>query len=386
MESEILVGQLRRIGPGSIPSVIWILLFAVNALPWLLFSYYDFISLDDHYMARGGMLWGRDFSNQWLGGKLAFQGLNVYDHAAYQTAISSFGAQAFQNYSYPPHTLLLGAFFSLFHYPIALALWATVGSILFYRAARTFVPFNPIFVLLVPAVARLPYGQFGLFSSAMFLFAMRGSGVAAGLLTMKPHLGILLAAWMAVRRKWRQVIVAILVTLCLLAAAELAFGLGGAFLHEGLQTQALVLLQSGDAGYFDAMPSAFVALRHSGLEWFGQAAVAAAALAMLWRFRTAEAKDIAFPLATATFIVLPYSFGYDMALVSVGFAVMLYGSWNRLSWIERGIAIAAFSAPNLIKTDLVPILLLAGLWVQLNLLKEGVSALANGNVAQPAAS
>jgi hypothetical protein len=347
------------------PWIVWILLFALNAIPWLAFSYADIAALDGHYVSRAGMLWGRDFSNQWFGGKLALQGLNVYDNQVYREAIRAYGATAFQNYSYPPHTLLLGAIFSLFAYPAALLLWAVFGSVLLVRAARPFVPFSPWLVLLVPSVARLPYGQFGLFSSALFLFSMRGSGVAAGLLTMKPHLGILLAAVLAVKKRVRQIMVALGVVAALLLGAEALFGLGASFLGEGLKTQARVMTNSFDAAYFNVMPSAYVALRHSVLQWPGQALAAAIALFILWQFRAAEMKDLAFPVSTATFIVLPYSFGYDMALVSVGFAVILYRYWSELTWPERMVAILAFSAPNLIKTHVVPLILLAGLWLQL---------------------
>lgn len=359
------LSELPQVGPGRIPRIVWILLFAVNALPWLLFSYADILALDSHFVSRAGMLWGRDFSNQWFGGKLALDGLNVYDNPAYRDAIGGYGATAFQNYSYPPHTLLLGALLALLPYPVALFAWAVGGSILLYRAARPYVPFSPWLVLLVPSLARIPYGQFGLLASALFLFAMRGSGVAAGLLTMKPHLGILLAAAMTVKKRFHQILVALAVTVALLLLSEWMFGLGSAFLHEGLKTQTLVLRTGFNAAYFSVMPSAYVALRHSGIEWLAQAAVAAAALLMLWQFRSASLADLAFPVATATFIVLPYSFGYDMALVSVGFAVILYAHWAEWGWIERIIAVLAFSAPNLIATHCVPLILLAGLWLQL---------------------
>jgi len=357
--------ELQRVGPGRIPWVIWVLLFAINAVPWLTFSFADMLSLGPGFVSRAGMLWGRDFSNQWFGGTFALQGMNVYDHSAYQAAIGKYGATAFQNYSYPPHTLLLGAVFSLFPYPLALLLWAIVGSILFYRAAKPFVPFSPWLVLLVPAVARIPYGQFGLLASALYLYSMRGSGIAAGFLTMKPHLGFLLAAAMVVKRRYRQIVVAVGVTCILLLLAEGLFGLGSAFLDEGLQTQTRVLRNTLDAPYFNVMPSAYVALRHTGLGWAGQAAVAAAALFILWQLRSADLKDLAFPVATATFIVLPYGFAYDMAVVSVGFAAILYAQWKDLSWVERIVALLAFSVPNLIFIHVVPLILLAGLWLQL---------------------
>ena len=81
---------------------------------------------------------------------------------------------------------------------------------------------------------------------------------------------------------------ALVVTLVLLLVSELVFGLTGAFLDGGLKTQELVLRTSFDAGYFGAMPSAYVALRHTGIEWVGQASVTLLALYLLWQFRSAS--------------------------------------------------------------------------------------------------
>jgi len=357
-----------------VPWVVWVLLFTLNAVPWIGFSIADIRAIDAHWLSRAGMLWGRDFSNQWLGGMFAIRGLNVYDHVEYQKAIEQFGITAFQNYSYPPHTLLVAAFFSLLPYPLALILWALLGSILFYYAAKPFVPFSPWLVLLVPSVARLPYGQFGLLTSAFTLLSMRGSGVAAGLLTMKPHLGVLLAPVLAVKKRFRQMVIALVVTALLLTAAEALFGLGRAYLTQGIRTPALLLQTSYDAAYFSVMPSAYVALRHTGWEWIGQAAVTVAALFILWQFRRASLQDLAFPLATATFIVLPFSFAYDMALVSVGFAIILYCSWKDSGWPQRALAIAAFSSPNLVWTHCVPLILIAGLWLQLKVWRRTSAA------------
>ena len=83
------LAQIRRIGPGSIPWILWLILFALNTLPWLLFSYYDLMELQPNWVSRAGMLWGRDFSNQWFGGSLALQGVNVYDNGSSVTRLNS---------------------------------------------------------------------------------------------------------------------------------------------------------------------------------------------------------------------------------------------------------------------------------------------------------
>src|SRR3546814_3804786 len=76
------------------------------------------------------LLIGRDFVNVWAGGLLARLGdLGViYDVPAYRFVLrKAMELGGIYAYSYPPHTLLLAVPFSLFSYPVALALWTEIG-------------------------------------------------------------------------------------------------------------------------------------------------------------------------------------------------------------------------------------------------------------------
>jgi hypothetical protein len=343
--------------------LLWTLLFVAAAYGSIVFSAQDFIHRDGLYLPHAGTLYGRDFTNLYFGGRAAwFDGLNVYSLADYQAALSRAGIKAGQNYSYPPVTLALGALLSLLPYLFALSLWSLAGLACFLLAARPYVRFAWPWLLLLPGCAAIPNGQYGLFTAALWLWSFRGSGTAAGLLTVKPHLGLLMAPTLALRGRWRQAAVAAAVGLALWGLGEYLFGLTRAFFEQGARIQARVLLTPTAEPYFAAMPSTFVRLRQFAFAWPAHIAVAGVTVAMLWPLRHQPLRRLAFPLATATFLILPYSFAYDMAVVSLGFAVLIDDRWGDLGWTGRAAALAGFAAP--LVPAFAPPLLRAGLWVQ----------------------
>ena len=298
--------------------------------------------------------------------------------------LKQFGIVANQNYSYPPATLLLGSALSWLPYLPALAVWSLGGWVAFYLAARTYVPFHPAWVLLLPATVSMPNGQYGVFAAALWLFAFRGSGIAAGLLTLKPHLGLLLAVCLLAKHRWMQIAAALAAMILLWATAEAVFQLTLQFATEGIATQASVLTDTNAQPYFAAMPSAYIRLRNTFLAWPAQVMIAMAALAMLWTARNRPLKDLAFPAATATFLVLPYGFSYDMGVVSLGFAILIYRHWTVLPLWQRVVSMLGFLSPGWASIAVEPLILLAGLYVQVRLGKSAVDpAPANGAPLTP---
>jgi hypothetical protein len=87
-------------------------------------------------------------------------------------------------------------------------------------------------------------------------------------------------------------------------------------------------------------------------------------MVLLWRVRDHSFSDLCFPVATATLLVLPYSFVYDMPVATLGFAVLIYSRWGVFSALERTIAAYALCATIFTPFGLVPLLLLGGLWLQ----------------------
>jgi hypothetical protein len=81
-------------------------------------------------------------------------------------------------------------------------------------------------------------------------------------------------------------------------------------------------------------------------------------------------RELGFVTATATFLVLPYAFNYDMIVVGLSAAILLFGKGRRLHWAGRIVALFALGTPilvmgaNYLSVPLLPFLLLAFLWVQ----------------------
>jgi hypothetical protein len=240
---------------------------------------------------------------------------------------------------------------------LAYAVWSALSLGLFYLAARPLMPRNlPQWVALVSpaALTCLLYGHYGLVYGALWLWAFQGSGVAAALTTIKPHLSLLVAARMLQSR--RSLAIAAISTIALIAASILAFGIEPwrAFFTTTFHYQTN-LLQSYNPGRYTSMVGAVVAYGVAGQILFALFA----AVMLLRRF------DV-FTAATATFLIVPYAYHYDMTVVCLGFAVLLARSWSRLRLWEKAVAGAAFLAPAIVIIGawIVPPVLSAGLYLQ----------------------
>jgi len=322
---------------------------------------------------------GRDFSNMWTAGRMALSG-----DAAYAFDVNVFRLELFdrvgllslQNFSYPPHAFFVDALFALPSYWVALILWNAFGALAFILAARPYLPqgFPPLLAALTPAATICLWdGQFGLLTGAMWLVVYRfcdrkpvQAGLAAAALTIKPHLGLLIAALLVTRRK--ALATAILATIVLVIASGLAFGWysWASFLFDTTRDQADILTRTKDDFYFGMMPTVLPAI---GGGWPGIAAQIASAIfavAQLWRVRRLAPVQLAFPAATATLLILPYAFNYDMTVVALGFATLLFGRWGEMSLGEKVILTFGFLSPQLtfVSTLIAPVALALSLYVQ----------------------
>lgn len=309
-------------------------------------------------------LFTRDFSNLWLGGKLALEGRVdiIYDLAAFRDAtFEILGVNFLNNYSYPPHSLLLAAPFGAMPYWLALSVW-NVGSLaLFYLAARPLIPKELPWWVVVFSPASLMclvWGHYGLVCGALWLWSFRGHGAAAALLTIKPHLGLLVAVQLL--RDRRGLLVSIVGAAAFVALSIAAFGI--APWRDWLTTTFSYQVQLLD-GHRPAMFTTSVApVIVYGLA--GQAIFAVAAILLLTR------NFNVFTAATATFLILPYGFHYDLTVVCFGFVLLLATQWRDLTTTSRCIAFLAYLTPALVTLGswMAPPILLAGLWVQVRYL------------------
>ena len=308
---------------------------------------------DAHGLDVTGHQIGRDFISVWAGPQLAFGGklAILFDLEAYPDALSRlFGEPLpFHNWGYPMFTLL--AFWPLAQLPYfaALSVW-TFGLFALFAAVtlREVAPDKraPALLALACAPACLINGlggQNGFLSGALLIGGVLAidrrpllAGVLFGLLTFKPHLGVVLAFALIALGAWRVIVTAIATTAVLVAVSIAVFGIEpwrqyfevtGAFQVE--------LLQRFHGFYKYMMASVTAAGRTFELSYPVSLAIQAAVslpvlAAACWAVRrTTDPCRRVFVLAAATPLVTPYAFNYDLTWLA---AVQVWMLSGRLPW------------------------------------------------------
>lgn len=307
----------------------------------------------------------KDYANLWVAGRLALQGdiAAIFDVEAFrQASIPLLGERIPGNYSYPPHALFLAVPFATLPYEWSLVAWTLVGMAFFMWAARENCRgVMPLFltVLTPAALDNIRFGHYGFFAGGLFLLAFsnrhRIAGLAAAGLTIKPHLGLLVAVQML--RNPKALIVAIAATAALVVASLLIFGPSAwaSFLTETFAYQSGLIGTGSRRKLLHMMPTPLV-----GYGLIGHLFFAACATLLLTR------NFNVFTAATATFLILPYAFHYDMTVANLGFAVLIFTRWEDMGLVEKLVSCLGFLAPEFTTFGawFVPPILLAGLYVQ----------------------
>jgi arabinofuranan 3-O-arabinosyltransferase len=154
------------------------------------------------------------------------------------------------------------------------------------------------------------------------------AGICLGLLTYKPHLGLLIPIALVAGGHWRVIVVAGIVATLMALASWLAFGTAAwlAFVGNiGHTSQAF--LSDGRAD-FGKLQTAFGLVRTLGFSepvaWTLQAVVAlcaAGAVAALWRSK-ANYEIKAAALSTGAMLATPYLYTYDLVVLAVPLAFL----------------------------------------------------------------
>ena len=324
-------------------ALLWLVLIGATALRWEMVP-----------------IWNRDFFNYWLGPRAIWSGVNPYDVDAFiDFGLAHHPQGWFQqfNYTYPPHSLFLFAPFALLPPYPAIVAWDLFSLGAFIYAARPLLPKGLPAAAAVVSPATLiclDYGQTGLLTSALFLLGMRGNGFAAAALTFKPHLGFLVAPALLLKGR-KSFWIAVGATLLLIAASAIVFGHWTDFIHHAGRYQGDQLLYEVNAKW-----------RTIGVTPAFGYGVAGWILFAAWAVFLLARNFNPFTAATATFLISPYGFQYDMSAACLGFVVLLYAHWRDMPWWHKAIASLAFLAPVIAQlgTWWVPPLLLIGLYVQ----------------------
>jgi arabinofuranan 3-O-arabinosyltransferase len=280
-----------------------------------------------------------DFVTLWAAGRVA-----LADHAAAaydwstlrpveEGAVGHF--DGYLGWRYPPPFLFVAVALALLPYVSALLVWV-FGTFLCYLAAiRAIIGDRVGYFLAVafPAVlANFMTGQNGFLSASLIggtLALMERqpvcAGVFLGLLTYKPHLGLLFPIALAAGCHWRVFITAGIVAALMAAASLMAFG------TESWQAFFPVIgdaMYSESLAYWGRLQSAFGLVRlfydSEAAAWAAQiimAISAASLVGILWRGRGAyEIKAAA--LGVGVLMVTPHILTYDLVVLAVPIAFL----------------------------------------------------------------
>jgi hypothetical protein len=318
-----------------------------------------------------GQQYGRDFINVWAAPQIAaLKGIAaVFDIHAYNDLLGPlYGARIPTHYwSYPPTFLLFAYPFGELPYWPALLLWSVLGftiyaTVVLARIGRPARLFVLAILLLTPAsLINLFTGQNGFFTAALFLggVAMLDrrpwfAGVLLGLLTVKPQLGLLLPIALITVGAWRSIASASLVALGLVIATLALWGTAPWIdWYTKTGTYLSMSMDQFEGFYTYMMPSVYAAARIDGLPMGAanalQAIVAVAviaAVAVLFR-RTTDVTLRALLLASGALLVSPYSFNYDLPILT-GAIVWRIAASAELGDTERRVYGAAWLMPMMI--------------------------------------
>jgi len=215
------------------------------------------------------------------------------------------------------------------------------------------------------------------------------AGVLAAMVTLKPHVGLLLPIAWAGQRHWRAFVVAGICTLLLAAVSTLV--LGGdtwvAFVYGG-SGSGKALLQAMPTAYPLNAASVFWMLRSVGVSiptaYGGQGVAAVAAAILLWASRRrAAGNDRATAALTAclTLFVSPYLYASDLVGYSVAVALLIAVRPQRLRlllllWIAPGLSeiVCALGGRPMLPAFVAAATLLAWRWAAADASAATVSA------------
>jgi len=326
---------------------------------------------------RDGGLRCVDFGWMWLSGRFAVSGnsAQIFDYSTFSAAqIALFGhgnCPFITPYVYPPTYLFMTYFLGFMPYLIAFAAWVLATLFLYGTAVYTIIPrraaviaaMSPFFVAV-----NADFGHNGYITAALVGFSLAFlerrpwlSGIFVGLLTYKPHIGVLFPLALLASRNWRALASAMVATVILGIEAAFAFGSGGwaAFLHTLLDRQSTL---SPDSAVPLALHSVFGLLRWaetSGpVSWGGHFIVAAIVALTVW---VVWAKPIAFSLKAAVLcigsaMVPPYILFYDLCILSIAVAFLVRDGMSR-GFLpgERTVILICFAALFFVQVPIGPV-------------------------------
>ena len=320
--------------PRQVVNELYKKFFVAAAVFFVIFEVGYFANSSPPFDALGYLI-GRDFVNMWTGWRAIAAGDpgSFYDFQVYNAALRGIFGPSFpeHNWSYPPHLLLFSWPFGLMPYLTGYAVWCAVGLVLLGAVGYACGIRHDQWLLLALAPAILVNifaGQNGFITAALLIGGLTLidrrpvlAGILFGLLTIKPQLGLLLPLMLVLTWRWTVIAAASATVLALVAMSTAVFGpeVWQAYFAKAIPIQQQVMTQ-GSGIFLAMMPTAFMNMRTAGLglgiAWTAQILVSVLAIAaVIWTYVQRRDAELATALLlTASFLVTPYAFNYDMVV------------------------------------------------------------------------
>ncbi|WP_084636674.1 glycosyltransferase family 87 protein [Mesorhizobium sp. WSM3626] len=287
-----------------------------------------------------------DFTNLWAGGRMALDGhvAFLFDVDSYRATLRRMFSPDLPNqeWSYPPSILIFGAPLALLPiFPAYLVwtlgtvfcLWLALRPLQLGKAAEAAVLFCP--AVLINAA----FGQNGALTTALLIGGLAAvpkrpvlAGLLFGLLTVKPHLGILVPFCLLANGNWRAIVAAALSSSALFVLTGLLLGseVWTLFWTETRPLMTAILEAPYPQPYQSNAATMFFLARASGLgltaAYALQAIATVAAIATaIWIWlpsRRVEHRERVVLTAVLATLATPYGYSYDTIGLAVAVAYL----------------------------------------------------------------
>lgn len=322
-----------KIDTPQLQKLSWALL-VFSCLLGSLFFYTIFFSADASSIRSA-----KDFVTFYAASSLAQQGQAASAYAINEIAVAQnqawYVSKAFP-WFYPPTYFLIVYPLSWFNYIVSFTLFMLASLGLYVFSAWRILPTKTLFLPLLafpPVLINLMYGQNGLLTASLALLAIHDlpkhslrAGIWIGLLSIKPHLGLLFPFALIIGGYWRTFFSASITTCLFAGISVLCFGVLPWQEFIVSLGQAREWLESGRLATH-RMISVFAIIRQANGElnfaYIGHTLIALSftyAFIYVWR-RTQDHNLRSAALAVATLTISPYIFEYE--LIWLGIALLM---------------------------------------------------------------
>lgn len=289
-----------------------------------------------------------DFVCFWAGGRIALSGnpVAVYDPAVFgtiQAPLVGFahfpGLHPYYPWVYPPTLLLAVAPLGLMPYVPAFLSWVLATLCLFATAVHKILPRGSAVAIALaspPAFFNVYIGQTGFLTAAFMGLSLAFmdrrpvlGGIFLGLLTYKPHFGLLFPLVLLVAARWRILVSAAATTLILAGITTLVLG---ADTWEAFGRT--LIIHFGNNLVQHEMPWGMLQTVFGLMRWMGASSILAwsihitIALATVLLVCRLWLRPVSYPLKAAalslgSLIVTPYMFSYDLLALCIPAAFLV---------------------------------------------------------------